>query len=196
MPQNVEIILASGSRYRKAVLESLGLEIQAIKPEIDEEELHDNLAALPLEEQAMELAKEKSFAVCIDYPEALTIAGDQICTIDGKILPKPGNRAHAIEQIKELQGKTHQLLTAIAVYQDETVLFEYLDTINLTMKPLSDDKAVAYVDLEQAYDTCGAYRYESHGKDLFEKVDGHSDSIQGVPSEQLMKFLTSKGFVN
>ena len=108
-----ELILASTSRYRRALLERLGVEFRCLAPRCDEESLKD--PALPPLELALRLARAKAASIADLHPEAIVIGSDQLAPIDGTMLGKPGLRRAAIAQLERLSGRTHELVTAVTV---------------------------------------------------------------------------------
>jgi septum formation protein len=107
------LILASTSKYRGELLSQLGWDFEMMKPGVDEERVkQENHSPSEL---SLLLSKYKAQAVFVKRPEACVIGSDQVCTLDGKIFDKPGSIEAATEQISLLQGKTHELITAVTL---------------------------------------------------------------------------------
>lgn len=194
MTSTKDLILASTSAYRKAQLEQLGLKFTAAKPTFDEDAFKQTPGTPVLEPRV--LAETLAFrkAQSLARPGAVVIGGDQLVSHRGNVLGKPHTRENAIEQLLSMQGSTHELVTAVCVFVDETSR-AFVDITKLTMKPLARDQISRYVDLDQPLDCAGAYKIEKHGLMLFEKIDGPDFSaIQGLPLLALSRILTELGF--
>src|SRR3954469_13708455 len=153
-----ELILASTSRYRREQLERLGVPFRAIAPACDEEALkRPELAPRALAES---LAEAKALSLAQAHPAAAIIGGDQVATIDGLILGKPGTEAAAIEQLARLAGRTHALITAIVVRHPGGVI-AHTDVTRLTMRPLDRAQLARYVGGDRPLDCAGAYKLEA-----------------------------------
>jgi len=184
------LILASTSKYRQAQLRQLGLQFQTRKPLIDEENEKD--PSLSPQVIAAKLAFLK--AQSLKSSGSVVIGGDQMVVHRGMILGKPHSREGAIQQLQSLQGQTHELITAICVFDGENAL-PHTDITKLTMKALTLEQIERYVDLDQPVDCAGSYKIELHGVMLFEKIDSEDFSaIQGLPLLALSKILKACGF--
>jgi len=187
-----EIILASGSNYRRELLARLGLSFRSVVPPVDEEALkHGDLAPDRL---AAELARLKAESVSPSFPAALIIGSDQLVEIEGRILGKPGTKAGAIEQLETLSGRTHQLITALALWVDGATSL-HVDTTRLKMRPLSGEEIARYVDADDPLDCAGSYKIEARGIALFDRIDSVDHSaIQGLPLIELTSRLRALGY--
>jgi septum formation protein len=184
------LILASQSVYRQAQLKQLGLPFEAKKPLIDEDSEKD--PALSPQKLAEKLAFLK--AQSLKATNSVVIGGDQLVAHRGLILGKPHTRENALAQLQSLQGQTHELITAICVFDGEDCT-PFVDTTRLTMKSLTLQQIERYVDLDQPLDCAGTYKIEKHGMMLFEKIDSQDFSaIQGLPLLALSQILTKLGF--
>lgn len=196
----MRLVLASTSRYRKAllqrILDPLGMRADAVSPDVDEE-LSDTEAALPVAERATLLAVRKARAVAHreGFDDVAVIGSDQICVDpDGEVLHKPKSAERAIAQLARLAGRTHSLVTAVAVLRvtaGREALHTAVDVHRLTMRPLGLDALTRYVTHDQPLDCAGSYRLESLGLALFDKIEADPETadesaIVGLP---LMKTL-------
>jgi septum formation protein len=188
--QMKKLVLASTSKYRQELLKQLGLEFEAKKPSIDEEKEKD--PALSPQKLAEKLAFLK--AQSLKSANSVVIGGDQLVAYRGLILGKPHTREKAIEQLMSMQGQTHELITAICVFDGENCM-PYVDVTKLHMKPLTHEQIERYVDLDQPLDCAGAYKIEKHGMMLFDKIESQDFSaIQGLPLLALSQILKKSGF--
>jgi septum formation protein len=193
MPSPRRLVLASTSPYRRALLERVGLAFDVVSPGVDEEALRH----LAPEAMVRALAARKAEAVAAD--DALVIGSDQALDLDGEILGKPGTVERACAQLARLAGRTHRLLTAVAVRDTATGRVEVaLDTHRMTMRPLSEAQIARYVELDQPLGCAGSYMLERAGVALFERVDADPETaddtaIVGLPMMKLLALLRRFG---
>lgn len=184
----MNLILASKSAARQAMLKNAGLEFQSIPAEIDERAFGN--AGSP-KELAGILAVEKAKYVARLNPDALVIGSDQILEFEGKTIHKAQNLQDAKEKLSALRGKTHSLISAVAVVKGETTLWSDAQAAALTMHDFDDAFLSAYV--EKAGDALtqnvGAYALEGEGVHLFDKIEGDYFTILGLPLLPLLKYL-------
>jgi septum formation protein len=187
----MEIVLASTSPYRRAQLERLGLELRAVPPGVDEEVLKgQGLAPRALAER---LAHAKAARVAAREPEAIVIGGDQLVELDGRVMGKPETAANAVAQLALLSGRTHTLVTAIAVLCRGAVE-RHTDVTRLTMRSLTEAELERYVEADRPLDCAGSYRLESRGIALFERIESEDHSaITGVPLMAVVSILRRLG---
>jgi len=187
-----DIILASSSIYRQRLLQQIGLEYQAISPDVDETAVQTGLSLTPLQVAEI-LARQKAKCVADSHPGSIVIGSDQVVEIDGKTIGKPGSRENNIQLIKRLCGKTHQLITAVCIIDQQTC-YTFTDQTKLTMRPLTQAEIIRYVDRDQAFDCAGGYRWEDAGITLFEKIETEDHTaILGLPLIRLVTVLRSLG---
>lgn len=187
----MELILASTSPYRLALLARLGLPFRSIAPKVVEEGW--KARGLAPVELATALAAAKALSLAEEYPGAAIIGGDQLVAIDGEVLGKPGNAEGARRQLGKLSGRTHELVTAIAVCVGGQ-LHEHVDIARLTMRALTDDEIARYVDADDPVDCAGSYKLEALGISLFERVEAADHSaITGLPLMALSGMLRDVG---
>ena len=184
----MKIILASTSPYRKQLLQQLNLQFTTVKPLADEESLKKT-AKVSLLDLPLFLAQKKAESLITQYPQDLIIGSDQMGLLNNTPLNKTGTKDKAIQQLKTLQGKTHTLLTALAVYA-QGKWHHHVDTTTLTMRSLTDEQIKNYVDLENPIDCAGSYKIEGLGVSLFEHVKTKDPSaIVGLPLMALTLIL-------
>lgn len=187
----MKLILASTSTYREALLRRLGIPFECVSPDVDEDHWKHSIS--DPQQLVVTLAQAKAKAVSTDHPEALVIGADQVAVLDSDILNKPGSREGNIEQLTQLSGRTHQLLTAVCVMYAETSRI-LLDQTFLRMRELSQAEIEAYVDLDTPFDCAGGFKFEEHGVSLFEEVRcTDATAIEGLPLLTLSKVLREFG---
>lgn len=186
------LVLASTSRYRRELLDRLGLAYEARAP-LYEEEHH---LALPPAELVVELARRKAESLAAACPEALIIGADQVAELDGTVLLKPGTVEGAVAQLARLAGRTHRLLTGVAVHDPRAGRTEAaLDVHRMTMRPLAEPQLRAYVERDHPVDCAGAYKVEAAGIALFEALEGRDfTAIVGLPLTLVVTLLGRFGY--
>ncbi|MBI2372401.1 MAG: septum formation protein Maf [Deltaproteobacteria bacterium] len=185
------LVLASSSPYRRSLLARLGVPFETASPLVDEERYRH----LPPDEMVRVLSEAKAAEVAHRFPNAIIIGSDQCATIDGEILGKPGTEERAIQQLERLAGRTHRLLTGLCVIDTRARLTRiYLDTHEMSLRPLRADQIVRYVIADQPLDCAGSYRLEARGIGLFSRVRGDDPSaIEGLPLMRLSEILAELG---
>ena len=186
----MDLILASTSPYRRALLERLGPPFRAIDPGVDEDEIKR------VEPDPKRLAERLAVAkaTAIRMPETVVIGGDQLVASEGQILGKPGSVEAAIAQLSSLAGKTHNLVTALAV-ADPSGVWLHCDVTRLSVRNLTLDEVRRYVEVDRPLDCAGSYRLEARGITLFESIASSDHSaIIGLPLIALTTRLRQLGF--
>ena len=190
-----KLILASGSRIRRQLLEGVGLEFQVINSNVDEDLLKKELYGRPFSEQVVRLAFEKACAVSMDNLEAYVIGSDNMCTIDDKIFDKPIDHEDAVNHLSSLSGKKHFQNNGISIFHEGTEVWSNFDVTELEMKKLSLQEIEDYLNLDKPYSACGCYHFESNGKDLFTSIDGLESTVMGLAMEHLIEKLNQLGVI-
>jgi septum formation protein len=185
------IVLASTSPYRRALLERLRIPFDVAPPVYEENTLEGADAEALVAVHALGKARSLRDA----FPSSLVIGSDQVVSLDGRILGKPGTRERAIEQLAMLRGREHVLLTGLAVLDAATGrVGEHLDRTRLRLRALGDAEIEAYVDAEHPIDCAGSYRAEGLGIALFEYLrTDDPTAIVGLPLAALARLLGAHG---
>lgn len=187
----MEIILASGSKYRQQQLQKLGIKFQSIKPHIDEESLKDY--SLPPEEFTLDLGEKKAKSIHDIYPHALVIGSDQVAYFEGQYLEKSKTHTEAADKLLKLQNKTHRLYTSLVLITPHTTQ-RYVDITELKMRTLSEKQISAYIKKDDSLDCAGGYKFEQFGQFLFESINTNDpSSIVGLPMLKLTSLLIENG---
>lgn len=189
-----ELVLASTSPYRRALLERLGLPFSQRAPACDEEAHKRALGDIAPEALAARLALVKAESLRGALPGAVILGSDQLAAIDGEILGKPGSRERAEAQLAKLAGRTHALVTAVAIAHAGGVM-EHLDVTRLTMRALSPAQIARYLDADAPLDCAGSYKLEARGIALFSRIESADHTaITGLPLMAVTTMLASLGF--
>ncbi|MEP7330164.1 MAG: Maf family nucleotide pyrophosphatase [Betaproteobacteria bacterium] len=186
------LVLASTSRYRRALLERLGVPFTVVAPDVDETALPGEAAG----DAAVRLAEAKARAVAARFPEALVIGSDQVADCAGRHVGKPGSRAVALAQLRMLAGHTVVFHTGVALVDARSgrCQVERVDVAS-TFRTLTDAEIVAYVDGEQPFDCAGSVKSEALGIALFDRiVSDDPTALIGLPLIALTRLLRVEGF--
>ncbi len=190
-----KLILASGSRIRRQLLEGVGLQFEVINSNVDEDVLKKKLHGRSFEEQVVRLASEKARTVSMDNPEAFVIGSDNMCTIDDEIFDKPIDHEDAVNHLSSLSGKKHFQNNGISIYREGREIWSNFDVTELEMKKLSLQEIEDYLNLDKPYSACGCYHFESNGKDLFTNINGLESTVMGLAMEHLIEKLNQLGII-
>lgn len=195
-----EIILASGSPHRRALLRNAGLEFSAQKPDIDERAVEAALAgsgATP-EDVAAVLAEAKAVAVSERHPNALVIGSDQTLSLGDELFHKPADMEAARRQLLRLSGRTHQLSSAVVLAGEGRAVWRHTAVARMTMRRLDPAAIGRYLSNvgDAALGSVGCYQIEGRGIRLFEKIEGDFFTIVGLPLLPLFTALRDQGAVD
>lgn len=193
---NWTFYLASTSKYRRAQLESFGITPHLLKPDCDEDS-YKKKGFSPIE-LTRTLAIKKAESVLSAINEGIVIGGDQVVNFHGSILGKPGTIENAAQQLFQMQGQWHELITSIhVVKKSNTELKAKTETVvtRLKMRALSLSELKVYAEHDQTQDCAGSYKIEKSGWSLFEKVESEDpSSIMGIPLIKLTSVLLEFGY--
>lgn len=193
-PADPALILASTSRYRRALLERLGLPFATARPEVDETPWADESP----EAVTVRLARAKAEAVLPDATDSLpawVIGSDQLAEIDGRPLGKPGTVDNAIAQLTAMSGRQVRFLTAVCVAGTDGRRFEALDVTTVRFRSLAPAEIARYVEREQPLDCAGSFKSEGLGIALFEAIENHDPTaLIGLPLIATARLLREAGF--
>ena len=185
------IILASSSKYRKALLERIIPSFECISPEIDETPQKDESA----ESLTKRLSIEKAKVVSISHLNSWVIGSDQVAVYNNQLLGKPGSHKKAREQLSQFSNNSVEFLTGIAlVNQAKQQVYYDCDLTIVEFKALSEKMIESYLSLDKPYDCAGSFKVESFGPVLFDKVTSHDPTaLQGLPLIKLAKLFEKAG---
>lgn len=187
------LLLASTSPYRRSLLERLGVPFSVEAPLCDEEALKS--PDLAPSELALLLASAKARSLRPRHEDAFILGSDQLIELEGQVLGKPHSVERAVAQLQQLRGRSHRLVTAMALLRPSGELDTHVDVHTLTMRELSDDALARYVEREHPLDCAGSYKIEAGGIALFERIEGADfTAITGLPLIALTTLLRSHGF--
>ncbi|WP_110664921.1 Maf family protein [Salinicola halophilus] len=185
------LVLASSSRYRRALLDRLSLDYTWTAPDIDETRRPGEDAVT----LAHRLALSKAQAVADDYPEHLIVGSDQLALFDDDILGKPGDFATACANLKRFSGRRVRFMTGLALLDTAAGRHRVLhETYDVVFRTLSDREIERYVAHDEPYDSSGSFRMEGLGVALFERFEGRDpNTLIGLPMMALCDLLREAG---
>ena len=188
-----EIILASKSGVRKKILEENNIQCKIEPSNVDEDSVKESL----LKQQASptiiskNLAELKANKISQKYTEEMVLGADSIIDLEGEIISKPNDRAEALETLKRMNGKTHQLISSVCISKSGSMIWNYTDKASLTMKNMTFLELENYlkkISDEDLY-AYNVYQIEGEGRNLFSKIEGDEDTIMGLPVKKIKEYL-------
>ena len=194
------IVLASGSPFRKAMLEAAGVDIDVVPAKIDERSVEKTLegTGASQEDVAQVLAEAKALDVSERSPGRLVLGCDQTLSLDDELFHKPADMEGARRHLLKLSGKTHQLNSAAVLARNGEALWRDVGIARLTMRKLEPafiGRHLARVG-PMALNSVGAYQIEGEGVQLFEKIDGDYFTIVGLPLLAVLRELRAMGAID
>ncbi|WGG52302.1 Maf-like protein [Rugamonas sp. DEMB1] len=191
----VRLVLASSSAYRKELLQRLGLPFEVAVPDLDERPLAGETPSAT----ALRLAREKAAAVAARLPGCLVIGSDQVATLDGEQIGKPGDHANALLQLQKMRGREVVFHTALCLWDGRAAdpaaaaQLEDVQTV-VTFRDLPDAELDAYLRIEQPYDCAGSAKNEGLGIAILERIASSDPSaLTGLPLIALTGMLRRAG---
>ena len=198
MPET--IVLASGSPFRKKMLEDAGLSFGVERPEIDERAVERAVegAGISPEDLAAILAEAKALDVSQRRPGMLVIGADQTLSLNDDVLHKPKDMEEARRRLLALSGQTHQLNSAIILMRDGETIWRHVEVARLTMRQLDPGFIGRHLSRvgDRALSSVGAYQIEGEGIQLFEAIEGDHFTIVVLPLLPLLKKLRELGAID
>ena len=189
----LKIILASKSKVRKKILDKYNI-FNEVKPSnIDEDVVKLSL----LKEKASpemiskNLAELKANKISEKYSDNLVLGADSVIDLDGELISKPENRQKALEILKKLNGKKHNLISSVCISKNGSMVWNHTDKATLTMKKMSEDEIKSYLATisDETLYAYNVYQIEGKGRNLFLSIDGNENTIMGLPVEKIKKYL-------
>ena len=188
-----KIILASKSEVRKKILDNYGIECEVIPANVDEDIVKQSL----IKENATpkiiskNLAELKANKISEKKNNYLVLGADSVIDLNSELISKPKTRKEALEILKKLNGNKHQLISAVCISKNGSMIWNYTDASILTMKKLTLDEMEAYLKKikDKELFAYGVYQIEADGRSLFSKIEGDEDTIMGLPVKQIKAYL-------
>lgn len=182
------VVLASSSPRRRQLLEMLRIPFEVDASGIDEVVRPGEAA----QDYVVRVAREKAEFVAARRPGAVVLAADTEVVLDGEVFGKPADPAGAVAMLGRLQGRTHQVVTAVAVARDRRIEHA-LDVSRVTVRPADPATLAAYVATGEPLDKAGAYAIQGQGGVLIERIDGDVFGVMGLPLRLAVDLLARFG---
>ena len=188
-----EIILASKSGVRKKILEVNNIKCKIEPSNVDEDSIKESL----LKEKATptiiskNLAELKANKISQKFIEEMVLGADSVIDLEGKIISKPNDRVEALEILKRMNGKTHQLISSVCISRGGSMIWNYTDKASLTMKNMTFFELENYLKKVSDKDlyAYNVYQIEGEGRNLFSKIEGDEDTIMGLPVKKIKEYF-------
>jgi septum formation protein len=197
---SMPLILASGSPSRRTLLANAGIAFEVVRPDIDERAVEATLegSGVTPGEVATILAEAKAVEVSGRRPDALAIGADQTLSLGDEVLHKAGDMEAARRRLLALSGRTHRLHSAVVLAKGGVAVWRHVSVASMTMRTLSPEfigRHLARVG-DSVLGSVGAYQVEGEGIQLFERIEGDTFTIVGLPLLPLLAALRERGAID
>ena len=182
------VVLASQSPLRRELLTLIGVAHSVVPADIDES-VHANEEPVA---HAERLARTKATVIAARDTDAVVIGSDTIVVVDGEILGKPADVQHATEMLRKLSGRTHTVVTAVAVATGDRVL-SGVENVSVTFRALTERMIADYIDTGEPMDKAGSYGIQGFGATIVERIDGDFFAVMGLPLGRLIGLCADLG---
>ena len=191
----IKIILASKSGVRKQILNKNGIDCEVIPANINEDQIKESL----LKEKATpeliskNLAELKANKVSEKKFNEIVLGADSVIDLNNELISKPINRREAFNILQKLNGQKHHLISSVCISKNGSMIWNYTDKAELTMKQMSTNELKLYLSKirdEELY-AYNVYQIEGEGRSLFLKTEGDKDTIMGLPIKQIKEYLNT-----
>ena len=189
----MKIILASKSGVRKDILNRHNIICEVYSSNINEDEIKNSLVATGATPLLISknLAELKANRISVKKPNQIVLGADSVIDLNGELISKPKSREEALNILKKLNGKKHQLISSVCISKNGSMIWNYTDASTLTMKQLNLDEIKSYLSKikDKELYAYGVYQIEADGRSLFSKIEGDEDTIMGLPVKQIKVYL-------
>ena len=188
-----KIILASKSKVRKEILDKHNI-LSEVKPSnVDEDIVKEALikeSASP-EIISKNLAELKANKISLKETDRLVLGADSVIDLNGELISKPESREEALEILKKLNGKKHNLISSVCISKNGSMIWNYTDKAELTMKSFLEQDLKIYLSKisDEALYAYNVYQIEGEGRNLFLNITGDEDTIMGLPVFKIKEYL-------
>jgi len=188
-----KIILASKSKVRKEILDKHNISCEVKPSNVDEDVVKESLireSASP-EIISKNLAELKANKVSLGQSDRLVMGADSVIDLAGELISKPENREEALIILKKLNGKKHNLISSVCISKNGSMIWNYTDKAELTMKNFAEKDLKIYLSKisDEVLFAYNVYQIESEGRNLFSNITGDEDTIMGLPILKIKEYL-------
>jgi len=188
-----KIILASKSKVRKEILDKHNIFCEVKPSNVDEDVVKETLirASASPEIISKNLAELKANKVSLSQKDSLVIGADSVIDLAGELISKPENREEALIILKKLNGKKHNLISSVCISKNGSMIWNYTDKAELTMKTFTEEDLKIYLSKipDEALFAYNVYQIEGEGRNLFSDITGDKDTIMGLPVFKIKEYL-------
>ena len=190
-----KIILASKSKVRKEILDKNNINCEVKPSNVDEDVVKDSLIKEKASPEIISknLAELKANKVSLNQNNQLVLGADSVIDLDGELISKPESRDEALVILKKLNGKKHYLISSVCISKNGSMIWNYTDKAELTMKNFTEEDLKMYLSKisDETLYAYNVYQIEGEGKSLFTSIDGDEDTIMGLPIKKIQEYLTT-----
>ena len=190
-----KIILASKSKVRKEILDKNNIYCEVKPSNVDEDVVKDSLIKEKASPEIISknLAELKANKVSLNQNNQLVLGADSVIDLDGELISKPENREEALVILKKLNGKKHHLISSVCISKNGSMIWNYTDKAELTMKNFTEEDLKAYLSKisDEALYAYNVYQIEGEGRNLFTNINGDENTIMGLPIKKIQEYLTA-----
>jgi septum formation protein len=188
-----KIVLASKSKVRKEILDKHKILCEVKPSNVDEDIVKEALikASASPEIISKKLAELKANKISLKETDRLVLGADSVIDLNGELISKPENREEALEILKKLNGKKHNLISSVCISKNGSMIWNYTDKAELIMKNFLEQDLKIYLSKisDEALYAYNVYQIEGEGRNLFLKITGDQDTIMGLPVFKIKEYL-------
>ena len=190
-----KIILASKSKVREEILNKNDIYCEVKPSNVDEDVVKDSLIKEKASPEIISknLAELKANKVSLNQGDQLVLGADSVIDLDGELISKPESRDEALMILKKLNGKKHYLISSVCISKNGSMIWNYTDRAELTMKTFTEEDLKKYLSKisDEALYAYNVYQIEGEGRNLFTNINGDEDTIMGLPIKKIQEYLTT-----
>ena len=187
------IILASKSKVRKEILDKHNIFCEVKPSHIDEDVVKKSLISESASPEIISknLAELKANKVSLSYQNLMVLGADSVIDLDGELISKPDSREEALTILKKLNGKKHNLISSVCISKNGSMIWNYTDKAELTMRKFSEENLKNYLSKisDEVLYAYNVYQIEGEGRNLFSNIAGDENSIMGLPISKIKEYL-------
>ena len=188
-----KIILASKSKVRKEILDKHNISCEVKPSNVDEDVVKESLISESASPEIISknLAELKANKVSLGQSDRLVMGADSVIDLAGELISKPENRDEALIILKKLNGKKHNLISSVCISKNGSMIWNYTDKAELTMKNFTEKDLKTYLSKisDEALFAYNVYQIEGEGRNLFSNITGDEDTIMGLPVLKIKEYL-------
>ena len=189
----VKLILASKSKVRKQILDKNNISVSVEPSNVDEDSIKQSLLKTKANPEIISknLAELKAIKISQKNFDTLVLGADSVIDLEGELISKPKDRKEALNILKKLNGKQHNLVSSVCISKNGSMIWNYTDKATLVMKNFSESELLNYLSKisdENLY-AYNVYQIEGEGRKLFSEIKGDEDTIMGLPIKKIKEYL-------